>query len=125
MTDGQEYDAYLNFTRKFSASRVADVSGGVKISFKAAHRDGNGKLISAQGTIPEPAPLTCPKLSCYLRFLHRCVRYGFLLAYETQRLKYAESHRRVDIPEKYRTGDPAPETIKDALWEIVKLGFRR
>lgn len=74
-------------------------------------------------TVPPPAPMTCIKFSCYLAFVKRVIAYGLLLEYHRLRVKYAEGHG--NAPERYRTGEPAPVTAREAIKEIVKLRLRR
>jgi len=38
---------------------------------------------------------------------------------------YCERHREKDIPDYYRTGEPSPETVREAVKEILKLSYRR
>jgi hypothetical protein len=76
-------------------------------------------------SIAPPKPLTCISLHCYFGFLWRVIHYGFVLEYHRQRVKYAEKHRDGEIPERYRTGEPSPTTVKQAAWEILKLRLWR
>jgi len=76
-------------------------------------------------SIPPPAPLTCPSFRCYLKFVLRVIRYGFVLEYHKRRVAYCEAHREKDIPDYYRTGEPSPETVREAVKEILKLSYRR
>ena len=67
--------------------------------------------------------MTCLFLHCYFAYLGRVFNYMLLNAYHSKRVAYAEKHRRDEIPEKYRTGEDAPEgwsTVK----EILKLSWR-
>ncbi len=76
-------------------------------------------------SVPPPAPMTCIKFSCYRAFVKRVITYGLLLEYHRLRVKYAEKHRDRHIPERYRTGEPAPTTAREAIKEILKLRVRR
>ena len=43
------------------------------------------------------------------------------MEYHAKRVRYAEKNRDRDIPERYRTGEPAPQTIRQALIELIKI----
>jgi hypothetical protein len=73
------------------------------------HRTKDGRLVARQARVRAPEPLTCIRFSCYLRFLKRVFWYVVLSEYHKRRAEYAEKHRDEAIPEKYRTGEDAPE----------------
>ena len=94
-------------------------------SAQAVHKDKDGNIISVQITVPPPAPMKCPYLSCYRKFLGRCITYGLLTSYQTKRVAYAEKHRHDTIPQDIRTGENMPTTNKEIIWAMIKLRFRR
>jgi len=98
-------------------------SVGMAFRWEGEHRDGEGRLISQNATLPAPQ-LTCLKPKCVYRYLVKAWRHAFVLTYHAERVKYAEAHRYEEIPEKYRTGDPSPSTVIGAIWEIIKLPRR-
>lgn len=98
---------------------------GVGVSFSSEHRNGSGELISRQATIEAPRPITCIKVSCLWRYLIKSLTYTMILLYDKQRVVYAEKHRGKEIPLKYRTGEPSPNSITQALIEILRLKLRR
>ena len=103
---------------------MAPAGAGISLGYESEHRS-NGKLVVRMVSIPPPAPLTCPSFKCYLRYVGRVIRYGFILGYHKRRVAYCEQHRYEDIPEHYRTGDPSPVTVREAVREIIKLSLRR
>jgi hypothetical protein len=95
---------------------------GLAITWGAEHRDGQGNLICRMASIPEPAPLRCIRFGCILGYLHDMLRYSIISLYHQRRQEYAEANRRKRILERYRTGDPSPRTIWQALYALAKLG---
>lgn len=96
-------------------------SGGTHITWGAEHRDGKGNLISRQISIDPPAPLTCPKIRCLIKFFMDNIRYGLILGYHERRITYAEANRNKKILDRYRTGEPGPRTIWQAIHAHIKL----
>jgi len=103
----------------------AEVVGGLVITWGADHRDGNGTLIVRQASVREPAPINCIKPRCLARYIYKSLLYTMLLLYHQERVIYAEAHRKDIIPDKYRTGEDSPKTIRGNIWEIMKLKSRR
>jgi len=55
-----------------------------------------------------------------MRYLKAIAEYVLLCEYHKRRAMYAERHRDVDIPERYRTGEDAPTGLR-LLTEILRL----
>ena len=102
-------------------SQIANYGSGTKLSWTEDHRDGEGRLIARQMSFESPE-LTCIKPKCVLRYLKACFVHAAIQMYHAERAKYAETHRRDTIDEKYRTGEPSPETFWEAIRETAKLG---
>lgn len=100
---------------------MAEVGGGLKVSWGAEHKDGNGDLISRQMSMETPRSPTCLKPGCLWRYLKRVVFYVLISNYNVKRVVYAEANRHKRILERYRTGEPAPQTIWQALYANIKL----
>jgi len=100
---------------------TANSASGMGVTFKAAHRDGQGNLIVAFASIPEPAPLKCIKFRCIIKFTRDMLRYALISLYHERRQEYAETNRRKHILERYRTGQPSPTNIWQALYALTKL----
>lgn len=109
----------------FSAIRVSETKGGINLSWGAEHRDGDGNLICRQASIGTPRGPTCLKPGCMFRYLKRVILYILLGLYHVKRAAYAEAHRHDVIPEKYRTGEPSPENIRQAITANLAFKFRR
>lgn len=99
-------------------------AGGVGIEWGATHRDGGGRLISRQASV-EPPILTCLRLSCLLRYLKAALFYTLVSKYHARRVGYAEANRHRLIPDRYRTGEPSPETMWQVILAIMILLLRR
>ena len=102
-------------------TEIASTGGGLKISWGAEHRDGQGNLISRQTMIEPPTPPTCLRPDCLLRYLKSAVLYALVANYHAKRVAYAESSRHKKILERYRTGVPSPQTILQAIHANLKL----
>lgn len=98
---------------------IGKIGSGVKTSWGATHRDKGGKLISRQTSIEAPE-IKCMK--CVGKYLKDSIYYALLMKYHARRVLYAEAHRNEEIEEKYRTGNPAPENIRQTIVELIKLG---
>jgi hypothetical protein len=93
---------------------------GLRVSWGMEHRDGEGNLISRQVSVAPPQ-LTCVKPSCIIAYLWNSWVYSLVMLYHKRRLKYAESHRRSKILERYRTGDPSPDSFLRVIYDHIKL----
>lgn len=78
---------------------------------------------------PEPTCFTVECIKAYQKkfdaWTEKCKElvdfYKLLSQYHSARCKYCEEHRNDEIEEKYRTGEPSPETEEEAKKEITKL----
>lgn len=96
---------------------------GLKITWGAEHKS-SGRLISRQVSI-EPPEITCVRISCLWKYAIKSLTYTLVLLYHQCRVAYAEKNRNKGIPLRYRTGEPMPDTIWQAIKEIIKLKIRR
>lgn len=99
----------------------ATTGGGIKIGWGSEHRDRDGNLIVRQVSFDPPAPPQCLKPGCIARYLRDALFYALLLNYHARRTAYAEANRRKVILERYRTGEPSPVTIWQAIHANIKL----
>ncbi len=94
---------------------------GFKSWYQADHRDGAGNLISTSVSVQPPAPPTCLSLRCIAKFFRDSLFCALLSAYHSRRVQYAEANRHKKILERYRTGNPSPSTIWQAIHANIKL----
>ncbi len=97
-----------------------------------------GQLIYREASVmfpefPEaPAEPTCFTVECinayqekFDKWTEKCKGlvdfYELLSKYHSTRCKYCMEHRNDEIEEKYRTGEPSPQTEEEAKREITKL----
>ena len=99
--------------------------GGQKVTWGAVHNDKDGGLISRQISIEAPVVPTCLRTSCLWRYLKATIFYVLVVKYHEGRTAYAEANRHKEIPEKYRAGEPAPQTIWQAISANIGLILRR
>lgn len=102
-------------------TKRSKVSGGQGVSWGAEHRDGDGNLISRQASIEPPAAPACLRLSCLVKYLKDSLLYTLVVNYHAKRVAYAEANRRKVILERYRTGEPSPQTMWQAIHATIKL----
>ena len=93
---------------------------GIDIRWGAEHKAGD-RLISRQVSIEAPAPPHCITLPCLIKYLRDALLFALVAAYHQRRVGYAESNREKDILERYRTGEPSPQTIWGAIHANIKL----
>jgi hypothetical protein len=98
-----------------------EVAGGVKLAWRAEHKDKDGRLISRQASIDPPEAPKCLRPGCLWRYLCDALRYALVANYHARRVAYAESNRHKKILERYRTGDPSPQSIWQAIHANLKL----
>jgi len=103
---------------------MAKGSLGFRILWSAEHKDPKGNLIVRMAVL-EPPKIECYRLRCLLEYPLSALQYMLACYYHRCRANYAERHRHDNIPERYRTGDNAPETIWGAIREIIRLKLRR
>jgi len=99
----------------------AKTTGGIAVSWGAEHRDGQGNLIVRMCSLEEPEPLKCIRFSCIIKYMRDMLRYSLISLYHEHRQEYAEENRRKVILERYRTGEPSPKTIWEALYALTKI----
>lgn len=99
----------------------SETSGGVKLTWGVTHRSGDGDLISRQASIVPPEVPKCLRASCLWKYLKDSLLFTLVASYHARRVAYAESHRHKSILERYRTGEPSPKTIWQAIYANLKL----
>lgn len=121
---------------------MATVETRTKTSAGYEHTNGEGKLISKSVDIhfpdfpPLPPRPVCSTSDCIKKYKDKLDDwlgeykreldfYVLLCLYHQARIEYVYRHRDDDIPMKYRTGEPAPETYIEIMKEITKLKIRR
>jgi len=95
--------------------------GAFKVSVTGEHRTGLGRLIAKTYSIQPPAPPQCLSTRCLYRFFMDTLFCALLSNYHSRRVAYAEKNRNKDILERYRTGEPSPKTIWQAIHANIKL----
>ena len=89
---------------------MVQTSSGITVRWGAEHKR-NGRLISRQTSIEPPQPRQSLTLSCLGRYLLDSLKFTLIASYHERRVAYAEANGDKDILERYRTGEPSPETI--------------
>lgn len=102
-------------------SRASETGGGIQIDWGAVHKNKDGEIISRQASIETPKAPTCLRPSCLWRYLLDSIRYVLIANYHAKRVAYAEAKRHSKIPQRYRTGEPAPSTILGGIYANIKL----
>lgn len=97
------------------------VNRHLSVHYSADHKDGEGNLISRSISVQSPPPPTCLKFSCLFKFLKDSFFVALLTSYHARRVAYAEGNRHNQILERYRTGNPSPENIWQAIHANIKL----
>ena len=82
---------------------------------------GQGKLIVRHCSVRSPNPPTCLSFRCLWNFVRDSIYIALLANYHRRRVSYAESNRNKKILERYRTGEPSPKTIWQAIHANTKL----
>lgn len=83
-----------------------------------------GQLIVKPTSIQAPDPPQCIRFKCLWKFVMNSLFVAYLSAYHRRRVAYAERNRPEKgkkILEKYRTGEPAPTTLWQAILANIKL----
>lgn len=80
-----------------------------------------GKLIVRQISITPPEAPKCLRPSCLWDYLWAAWLYALVASYHARRVAYAEANRHKKILERYRTGEPAPQTMWQAIHANIKL----
>ena len=113
----REVDEQIIITPKLLPRAVCPKCGGM-----------TGHLIVRHVSIHAPNPPQCIGFGCLWKFFIDILFSAYLAKYHQKRVTYAGRHRperSKAILEKYRTGEPAPKTLRQAVIEILKLKFRR
>jgi len=98
---------------------ITNTSIGIK--WGAEHRDGKGNLITRQVSVEPPAPPACIKPSCLIIYLKDALLFALVCSYHARRVAYAEANRNKRILERYKTGEPSPNTLWQAIHANIKL----
>lgn len=105
---------------RFGATETAKTPGGNLISWGVRHESGD-RLISRQASVAPPVPPQCIRPSCLIKYVWETLTYTLILNYHARRVAYAEANKNKDILERYRTGEPSPETMWQAIHANIKL----
>ena len=83
-----------------------------------------GQLIAKPFSIQAPEPLKCLAFKCLGKFMLDSLFIAFLSSYHARRVAYAEANRPEKgkvILERYRTGEPSPQNLWQAIHANIKL----
>jgi len=83
-----------------------------------------GQLISRPISIQAPDPPQCISPRCLFRFVVDSLFMALLSSYHYRRVAYAERNRPEKgekILDRYRTGEPAPKNLWQAIHANIKL----
>ena len=94
---------------------------GLKVTWGATHRDSKGNLITRQTSIEPPEAPKCLRLSCLFKYIKETIFYVLVANYHARRVTFAEANRHKKILERYRTGEPSPQTIWQGIHANIKL----
>ena len=100
---------------------VGSGGGGYRAKGRMEHRNKEGELISQSASPVPPAAPECLTPSCMWRYWKDATFYVLLCSYNRRRVMYAEANRDKPILERYRTGEPQPETLWQAIHANIKL----
>ena len=103
-----------------------DIGGGKVRKRAACPKCGGmtGQLIARPISIQAPDPPQCLSFKCLGRFILDSLFVAYLSSYHRRRVAYAEANRPEKgkvILERYRTGEPAPENLWQAIHANIKL----
>jgi len=85
---------------------------------------GQGKLIARTYAIQAPH-LKSLKFKDVRQFILENEYCNWLSKYHTERVEYATKHRHKYMPEKYRSGEPSPQNIKQCIRAIIGLKLEK
>jgi len=91
------------------------------VTYGVSHADSSGTLIVRFVNINPPTPPTCIKVSCLWKFFLDSLTFALISSYHGRRIAFAEASRGKEILERYRTGEPSPETLWQAFHANIKL----
>ena len=92
-----------------------------RVRMKCPKCGGLGKLIVRTYSIQPPKPPSCAKPGCIWQFMKDSFFVMLLSIYHAKRVAYAQKYRNKVILERYRTGEPSPATIWQAIHANIKL----
>ena len=82
---------------------------------------GIGELISRHVSMYPAKYPKCIRFSCLIQYLKTALLYALVAYYHGRRVTYAERNRSKKILERYRTGEPSPQTLWQAIHANIKL----
>jgi len=97
------------------------IDGQPKIRPRCPKCGGQGKLISRVVSVAPPAPPTCLSFGCLGKYIRDSLFCALLASYHSRRVTYAEKNKHKKILDRYRTGEPSPTTIWQAIHANIKL----
>lgn len=80
-----------------------------------------GVLISRGVSVHPPSIPNCLSFRCLFKYFRDSIFCVLLSSYHIRRVYYAESNRNKKILERYRIGEPSPQTIWQAIHANIKL----
>ena len=80
-----------------------------------------GHIIARAVSVQPPDPPTCLSFRCLFKFFRDSLFCALLSNYHRRRVTYAEKNRHKKILARYRSGEPAPTTIWQAIHANTKL----
>lgn len=80
-----------------------------------------GRLIARVMNVRAPDPPACLSVKCLFDYFRECLLCALIASYHSRRIQYAEKNRNGKILDRYRTGDPSPKTIWQAVHANIKL----
>lgn len=119
--DGGNNNQNIVVKRNIHIERNANVKPGIRIRWEAEHRDKNGRLISRGVSVQAPNPPACLSFRCLYKYFRDALFATLLASYHSRRVAYAEANRHKTILERYRTGEPSPKNIWQAIHANIKL----
>ena len=82
---------------------------------------GKGRLVVRQVSVQAPDPPLCLSPKCLADYFKESLFYVLLSSYHSRRVAYAEANRHKKILDRYRTGEPSPKTLWQAIHANIKL----
>jgi len=108
------------------SNSIASKSGRrTKVAVGATLARSDGTIIVRSLPIQPPEPPQCVKFKCLWKFFLDTLFCSLESTYHGIRCEYAQKNKDKKIPEKYKTGNPRPKNIKQAIIAIIKLKLRR
>ena len=106
--------------------KLVDIGGGKMRNRAVCPECGGmtGQLIAKPISIQAPNPPACVSFRCLWKFVMDSLFVAYLSSYHRRRVAYAEANRPEKgkvILERYRTGEPAPKTLWQAIHANLKL----